>query len=159
MDATPPSVTIRPATDADAAAVRSLVQSVLAEYGLAADPDGVDADLGQLERLYLAAGGLFEVVETADGRIIGSCGLYPLCEGVVELRKMYLAPAFRGRGLGRLLMERALAWCRDHGVRRVELETAGVLVEAIGLYRSYGFRPTTSRHLASRCDRAYALDV
>ena len=159
MRATPPDVTIRSATDADATAVRTLVAEVLAEYGLAPDPDGVDADLEQLERSFAAAGGLFEVVEAADGRIVGSCGLYPLRDGVVELRKMYLAPEVRGRGLGRLLMERALAWCRDHGIRRVELETAGVLVEAIGLYRSYGFRPTKSDHLASRCDQSYALDL
>jgi hypothetical protein len=43
------------------------------------------------------------------------------------------------------------------GIARVVLETATVLKEAIALYRSVGFRPTTRAELATRCDQAWEL--
>ena len=150
---------IRQATNADAEEVKHLVFGVLAEYGLKGDPEGTDADLADIEANYLAPGGLFDVVEADDARIVGSVGLLPRGEGICELRKMYLAREARGRGLGKVLLERALERARALGFRRVELETAGTLVEAINLYTRYGFRPVESAHLAARCDRAFALDL
>ena len=150
---------LRPATSADGPAVRDLVFGVLREYGLKPDPADTDADLNDIEASYLARGGLFQVLETPDGRIIGSVGLYPLGPGVCELRKMYLAPAARGQGQGRRLLEHALAAARARGFRRIVLETATVLKEAIALYRRYGFQPYQADHVASRCDQTYALDL
>lgn len=151
---------IRPATNDDAEAVRELVFGVLAEYGLRPDPRATDADLYDIEAHYGRRGGAFEVaVDDASGAIVGSVGLFPLLPGVCELRKMYLAREARGRGLGRTMLEHALGRARALGFRRVELETASVLVEAIRLYTRYGFAPIESDHLASRCDAAYALDL
>ncbi|HOZ49211.1 MAG TPA: GNAT family N-acetyltransferase [Candidatus Hydrogenedentes bacterium] len=146
---------IRAATNADAPAIRGLVFGVLAEYGLEPDPAGTDIDLDDIEAGYMARGGWFEVVEDADVLIVGSAGLYPLDSSTCELRKMYLAPQVRGLGLGRHLMERAMAAAVALGFHRMVLETAAVLVEAIALYRQYGFRPYTPEHLAARCDQAY----
>jgi hypothetical protein len=39
------------------------------------------------------------------------------------------------------------------------LETASVLTEAIALYRRFGFSPAPRKHLASRCDQAWVLDL
>ena len=94
-----------------------------------------------------------------DGQIVGSVGLFNLGDGVCELRKMYLAREARGRGAGRRLLEHAIDRARSLGFRRVELETAGVLVEAINLYTRFGFEPIESAHLSPRCDRAFALDL
>lgn len=153
---------IRPATNRDAAAVRRLVFGVLDEYGLSPDPDGTDADLTDIEAHYQRPGGLFEVVEGDDGRIVGSVGLMPMqteTGRVGELRKMYLAPDVRGRGLGRQLLERVLEHARALGFVRIELETATPLVEAIGLYRRYGFRPFEKADVACRCDQAFFLNL
>jgi putative acetyltransferase len=149
---------LRPATNDDAGVVRELVFRVLAEYGLSGDPGGTDADLDDLAGSYSARGGLFDVLEDG-GRIVGTVGLYPLREGVCELRKMYLLPEARGRGQGRRLLDHALAEARRLGFRRVELETSSRLLVAIALYTRYGFEPVASCHLASRCDQAYALDL
>jgi putative acetyltransferase len=150
---------IRPATNADAPAVRDLIFAVLDEYGLQPDPSGTDSDLEDIEGQYIARGGMFEVVEDEQGRIVGSVGLYPELDNVVELRKMYLHPDTRGRGLGKQLLERALAAARAKGFRRVELETAAVLASAIALYERYGFTPFEKPHVAARCDQAFALDL
>lgn len=147
---------LRPATNADAKEVRALIFSVLREYGLTPDPEGTDRDLDDIEANYLPDG-LFDVL-VEDGRIIGTVGVYPKGEGVCELRKMYLERNARGRGLGRRMLEHACARARELGFRSMELETAGALKEAISLYIAWGFRPV-ERHLAKRCDRAFAKEL
>lgn len=149
---------IRPATNDDAEAIRRVVFGVLAEYDLTAEHQGVDADLDDVVGHYAARGGLFEVIEE-DGAVVGTVGLFPKGDGVCELRKMYLVPACRGRGWGRMLMDRMLDAARRLGFRRMELETSSKLIEANALYRRYGFAPLTDPHLSIRCDRAYARDL
>ena len=159
MNTGEPSPHIRAAGNADEPAVRALVFGVLRDYGLNPDPAATDRDLDDIECSYRSHGGGFDVMTTPDGTIIGTVGLMPLGDGRCELRKMYLAPAHRGRGLGRRLLMHALDRARALGFRRVELETAAVLTEAIALYRSFGFAPFTPDHLAPRCDQAYFLDL
>lgn len=148
----------RTATSADGPGVAALIRSVLEEYGLKPDPDGTDADLRDIDADYLARGGRFWVLE-ADGSIVGSVGLYPLRPGVVELRKMYLHPSLRGQGWGRRMMALVLGAARADGYSRIELETSSRLVEAIAMYRRYGFRQLPSDPHAPRCDQAWALDL
>ena len=151
--------TIRRATAHDLAAIRKVVHGVLGEYGLAPDPSGVDSDLGDLDASYFSRGGLFEVAVGSDGHIAGCCGVF-LIEGTTcELRKMYLVKETRGHGIGGRLLRRALAFARNRGYRRMELETASVLKEAIALYAGAGFQPIERKHLANRCDQAFALDL
>jgi molybdate transport system substrate-binding protein len=150
---------IRAGASHDAEDVRDVVQRVLAEYGMSLDMQGVDADLEDLEGSYAARGGIFEVAVDTEGRIAGCCGIYPIDGTTCELRKMYLVRETRGQGLGGRLLRRALAFARGRGFRRVELETASVLKEAIALYAGAGFQPIRRAHLAARCDQAFALDL
>ncbi len=150
---------IRPARASDVAAIRELVGSALEEHGLAADPTGIDRDLDDPIASYVGRGGTLDAVVDADGRIAGCCGIYPIDADTCELRKMYLAPGARGRGLGRRLLERALAFARGLRFRRMELETASVLERAIALYQAAGFRPAARRAAACRCDRAFVVEL
>jgi molybdate transport system substrate-binding protein len=150
---------IRRAGAADAAAIRKVVDDVLHEYGLESDPSGVDNDLADIDASYRARGGLFEVAMGSDGNIAGCCGIFMLDEATCELRKMYLLKEARGQGIGGRLLQRALAFARHRGYRRVELETASVLKDAIALYAGAGFVPIKRAHLANRCDQAFALDL
>jgi putative acetyltransferase len=72
---------------------------------------------------------------------------------------MYLRKDARGQGVGGRLLRRALAFARGRGSRRMELETASVLKEAIALYAGAGFQPVRRAPLASRCDLTFALDL
>lgn len=150
---------IRAVESRDADAIRRLVSAVLVEYGLVPDPGGTDADLADPVGSYTSIGGHFWVVEDAEGVVVGTCGLHPIEEGVVELRKMYLAPALRGRGWGRRLLEHALDAARADGCVRVELETASVLTEAIALYKKYGFERRATAPEVPRCDQSWTLDL
>ena len=150
---------IRRATEADTAAARELVFAVLREYGFEGDPGGADADLMGLAAGYFADGGMFDVAIEPDGCLAGCCGVKILGDGRAELRKMYVRRDRRGRGLGRRLLDRALAWARGRGHPRVELETASVLKEAIALYESSGFVARPGKPGNCRCDRAYVLEL
>lgn len=150
---------IRPATNADAEAVRRLVFSILRDHGLTPDPASTDADLADLEAAYFARGGSFDVLVDRSGQALGSVGISPIDDRRCELRKMYLAQECRGRGLGKRLLEHAVGRAREIGFRRVELETAGVLVAAVKLYESFGFKPFAPEHLSARCDQAYYLEL
>jgi len=150
---------LREATNADCHAVRELVFAVLEEYGLKPDPGSTDADLGDIEQSYFARGGTFRVLEDPDGSVVGAYGLYPMEHHTCELRKMYLRREYRGQGLGKHLLDDALAKARGLGFESVVLETASVLKEAIALYERYGFAPYRSDHLSSRCDQAYLLEL
>ncbi len=136
-----------------------MIFSVLAEYGLRGEPGETDKCLRDIEANYVQRGGCFEVVIGDSGRIVGSWGLYPHEPGVCELRKMYILPSVRGQGLGKQLMERALVRARELGFRRIELDTASRLKEAIGLYEKYGFKPIDKAGIPARCDTAMALDL
>jgi putative acetyltransferase len=152
-------LSFRNARSEDSAAVRALVERVLSEYSLDFDPADTDADLKDLKNSYECRGGVFHVIEAAGGAIVGCGGLCPISADTVELRKMYLLPEARGRGLGKELLTRLLAEARRLGYKRVILETNSVLKEAIALYRSFGFVPVAREHLACRCDQAWELAI
>jgi len=149
-------IVIRDFRPGDGADVFGLVERVLAGYGLSMDPDSTDRDLDDIQSEYVDSGGAFRIVEV-DGRLVGSYGLCPVSESVCELRKMYLAPAFQGRGLGRRMMDDVLAWVRESAFTQIVLETNSVLQRARKLYAGYGFEPYQPEHLSDRCDMAMRL--
>src|SRR3982074_2542316 len=108
-------LTIRSATNNDCKRVAELVFGVLGEFGLAPDAETTDADLQDIEANYLHKGGVFEVIEDEQSNLLGSSGLYPVNKTTCELRKMYFISSARGRGLGKLVLERAIARARALG--------------------------------------------
>jgi len=150
---------LRLADNKDCVKVTELVYGVLREYGLRPDPGATDIDLKDIEQSYFERGGAFYVLEEKDGSIIASYGLYRIDEQTCELRKMYLHSAHRGKRLGKLLLEEALAQARQIRFKKMILETASVLKEAISLYKSYGFVEYEPEHMSSRCDQAFMLEL
>ncbi len=151
-------IIIRSATNADCERVQNLVFGVLREYGLEPDLQGTDRDIADIEAHYITRGGIFELLENEEGELLGTCGLYPMTAETVELRKMYFAPELRGRGFGKKTLERMIEKARELRFRKIYLETATVLREAVGLYEKFGFAPTDEKH-TPRCDAAYVLDL
>jgi GNAT superfamily N-acetyltransferase len=85
--------------------------------------------------------GGFIFVATAGGEIAGVCALIPSGPRLYQLAKMAVSPAIRGKGIGRRLAYAAIDRARDEGAVAVELFTNTVLVPAMGLYNSLGFKP------------------
>lgn len=135
-------VQIRLIEPADNPALAVIIRHTLAEFG-ANHPGTVyyDSTTDALYELFRTPGSVYYVATMGD-RIIGGAGIFPsdgLPEGVCELVKMYLLPEGRGQGLGRGLIEKALAFARESGYRQVYLETMPELRQAVRVYEKFGF--------------------
>lgn len=75
-----------------------------------------------------------------DGEAAGLGGVRYLDTEIAEVKSMYVAPAFRGTGLGRQILARLDEIAIEHGCRAVRLDTSDYLTPAVGLYRSAGYR-------------------
>jgi putative acetyltransferase len=82
-------------------------------------------------------------VVTKDDKVLGGGGIYPtdgLPGDTCELVKMYLLPEARGRGLGKLLIEKCLQFAKSAGYKNVYLETMPELKNALKVYEKLGFQ-------------------
>jgi GNAT superfamily N-acetyltransferase len=76
----------------------------------------------------------------ADGEPAGLGGVRYLNTEIAEVKSMYVAPPFRGSGLGRQILSRLDEIALEHGCRAVRLDTSDYLTPAVDLYRSAGYR-------------------
>src|ERR1039457_5674932 len=124
----------------DSDRARDLLSSYYAELD-ARFPGGFDP-----ERPVSAPGGELEppsgafLVVYIDGVPVGCGGVRAFDEGTAELKKMWIDPAARGRGVGRQLLEVLEKTAVELGYCTLGLDTSAHLSEAIALYRSAGYR-------------------
>jgi N-acetylglutamate synthase-like GNAT family acetyltransferase len=86
----------------------------------------------------LDSGGCIYLVKT-DGKIVGTAGLANAGNGVYELVKMAVAPAFQGKGISRMLMDKCLNKAKELNAKKIFLYSNSQLTTAISLYKKYGF--------------------
>jgi GNAT superfamily N-acetyltransferase len=75
-----------------------------------------------------------------DGTLMGSIAIVQHSQTQAQLRWYLLHPTLRGRGLGKQLLEDALAFCRECGYKRVFLWTVSSLSAAARVYEKAGFQ-------------------
>ena len=139
----PPSPTrlLRAEVDAHFDAARVLLR----EYAAALDVEvcfrGFEAELAQVDRLYAPpAGGLLLALDGDDVAGCVAVGVPASGGRACEMKRLYVRPAYRGRGLGRQLAEAAVAEGQWLGYRRMTLDTLEQMDRARALYGSLGFR-------------------
>jgi GNAT superfamily N-acetyltransferase len=152
-------IEVRAVSAADVPQVLALVADVLGEFGLDFGKGSpTDAELHGLPASYVDRGGAFWVALRA-GELLGTCGVFPVAPLTFELRKMYLRGASRGLGLGRRLLDAAVAWSREQGARHIVLDTIEEMNRAIAFYEANGFVRDDSQKRAARCTRGYRRDL
>lgn len=87
----------------------------------------------------LTPGGAF-VVAWLAGQAVGCGALRPLRQGVGEVKRMFVEPQARGRGVGRRILAELEAIAQNHGYEALWLETGIRQPEAIRLYEACGYR-------------------
>lgn len=134
---TMPSIEIRPLqTDTDRDAFRSLNEEWISRYFVLEKKDREILD--DPESSILSKGGHILVVQGGDS-VIGCVALIPIGRGVYELSKMAVSPLFRGLGIGRKLLDHAIAHARESGAKSLFLGSSTKLDNAVRLYESVGF--------------------
>jgi putative acetyltransferase len=125
--------------EASAPAEVETVRELFAEYARAVDAPccfaGFEREMRELPRGY----GLL-LLAREDDAAAGCVGLRELDPSTAEVKRLYVRGPYRGRGMGRVLIEAALDAARKRGYRRVVLDSLPTMHEARGLYHALGFR-------------------
>src|ERR1044072_7106892 len=133
------------------------------EYGLGGTFEAdVAIRFGEFMKSYDARKDYIAVAE-ADGRIVGSIIVDGEADEVALVRRFLVHPEMRGRGVGRQLINDALAFCRERGFRKVRLWTMNEFKAAVHLYKQAGFVCTHEalREIggATRTEQEYELNL
>lgn len=97
-----------------------------------------DADLREIERRYLDAGGEF-LVGVVDGGVVATGGFQRAGDDAVEIRRMRVHPDHQREGVGSRMLEALESRARDRGFGAATLETNERLAAARALYERHGY--------------------
>jgi putative acetyltransferase len=133
---------IREIEQKDNKALAAIIRSVLAEFK-ANRPGTVyyDPTTDDLYSLFQMNGSKYWVA-LYDDEIVGGAGVYPtdgLPLGCCELVKLYLVSTVRGKGFGKMLIEKCFSTAKEFDFDAIYLETMPELGTAVGLYEKCGF--------------------
>jgi ribosomal protein S18 acetylase RimI-like enzyme len=130
---------VRPANLPDEVpAIRELFREYAALLGIDLCFQRFEEELAGLPGAYAPPRGRLLVAEQ-ESQLAGCVALRPLDAGLCEMKRLFVRPAFRGQGIGRLLIEHLLIESTMAEYKRIVLDTLPVMVEAIALYRVLGF--------------------
>jgi len=125
---------------AQIAQVRELFLEYAKSLGFSLCFQSFDQELAGLPGDYAPPAGRLLLAEY-EGQLAGCVALHRLAPEICEIKRLYLRPAFRGKGLGRRLAEIIISEARGIGYQRLRLDTVEpVMKDAVALYRMLGFR-------------------
>jgi putative acetyltransferase len=127
-------------TPAQIAQARELFLEYAQSLGFSLCFQNFDKELAELPGDYAPPGGRLLLAEF-EGQVAGCVALHALQSEICEIKRLYLRPQFRGKGLGRALGERIIAEARQLGYKRMRLDTVEPFMnDAVALYRKLGFQ-------------------
>ncbi len=126
-------------SEEDLKQVRQLFIEYAASLGLDLSFQNFDQELLDLPGTYASpSGGILLAVY--QGVAVGCVALRGIDENICEMKRLYVRPHFRGKGIGGALALAIIDEARKIGYRRMRLDTLPSMKEAIGLYQSLGFK-------------------
>jgi N-acetylglutamate synthase-like GNAT family acetyltransferase len=151
-------ITYRQARNSDSEAIQAILKAAFKEYKINLPDSYSFSDIENLEEEYLNAPGEFRVF-LREQKIIGFFALLPSNNSQIELKRLYLTVGERRKGLGRCLLKMALGVAKKSGYVQLHLETSSKFVEAVSLYRKFGFTKNIDAKLAQGHDIGLVMDL
>jgi putative acetyltransferase len=122
------------------AQARELFQEYAQSLGVNLCFQNFEQELAGLPGHYAPPDGRLLLAEY-DGQLAGCVALHKWDDGICEMKRLYLRPSFRGKGLGRAIAEKIIADASSIGYQRMRLDTIEPLMkDAVEMYRKLGFR-------------------
>jgi putative acetyltransferase len=135
---------VTPASAEDWDATRHILRDYAASLGIDLCFQDFELELRSLPGQYDAPGGII-FLALVDGQVAGCGGFRPLFDvdyaNACEMKRLFVRPAFRGFGLGRLLAQGLIDAATQAGYSAMLLDTLDDMESARGLYESLGFEP------------------
>lgn len=123
----------------DQEGVRDLIEDILAKEFESGHKAYSYCDLDSISRVYGGKREAFFVLED-DGKVIGTAGVKEESKEAAIIRRLFVLPSQRKKGLGGLLLDRAIEFCKKNGYKDTTFHAATPMVSAIKLCESRGFR-------------------
>jgi ribosomal protein S18 acetylase RimI-like enzyme len=122
------------------ACVRELFREYAQSLGFSLCFQGFDQELAALPGDYAPPEGRLLLLTVANDAA-GCVALHKIDGSICEMKRLYVRPQFRGKGVGKILAERVIAEARQMGYKQLRLDTVEpVMRTAVAMYRSLGFR-------------------
>ena len=127
-------------SSAQIAQARELFLEYAQSLGFSLCFQNFDQELAELPGDYAPPEGRLLLAEY-EGQLAGCVALHRLDDSICEMKRLYLRPRFRGKGLGRALADLIIGEARQIGYERMRLDTVEpVMKDAVEMYRKIGFR-------------------
>jgi len=98
----------------------------------------VNSSIEELHKFFPPSGCL--LLCKNENEIVGTACMRKIGEKIGEIKRMYVRPVFRGKGMGRTLLEKLIGEAQDFGYSKLRLDSGPFMKEAHGLYYSFRFR-------------------
>ena len=130
-------------TEAHYRSARILFVQYADTLGFDLEFQGFSRELATLPGSYAPPRGCI-LLAAEDGRMVGCVALRPLEANICEMKRLFVVPDYRGRGVGRLLASGVIDRAREMGYRKMRLDTVATMQAARTLYYSLQFHDITA---------------
>jgi putative acetyltransferase len=130
------TITVSP-EDPKSADARQLLNAFVEEVRRRYDEP--PADVGYFDPALVSAPGSVFLVARVEGRAVGCGALVPMEDKIVEIKRMFVLPKERGRGVAKKILQALQAYAQEFDYDRIQLETGIKQPESIALYGKFGF--------------------
>ena len=131
---------IQATSESEVQEVRRLFEEYHEWLGLNLCFQNFEQELASLPGAYAPPDGRL-ILATRNDDVAGCIGMRKLDEGICEMKRLYVRPAFRGTGLGRVLAESLIETAKEVGYEKMRLDTLpGRMDRAIAMYQRLGFK-------------------